>query len=145
MLASNGRRESKSFISMAVLAKSRTADLGVSSEERTRRAGYYKAFSKFSHGLSSHDRARINGSAVPDWEGKRTFSLQVDEEAPAFHTEPGDKVIGALDEIAGEPDAMTKIALWLHDRTDCLKPLLAIQQLGTAIARIIAAKHGNIF
>lgn len=117
---------------------------GVSPEERQRKARYFGTYSKFSRGLSSHDRARINGSAKPDWEGKRTFALQVKEDAPAFRSEPADEVVATLDEMAEQDGAMRKIALWLNDRTDCLKPLVAIQQLGIAISRIIAAKNPRL-
>lgn len=123
-----------------MVANSASATSGVT-DDRDRRADYLKAYSRFGQRLAPQDRARINGSAKPDWESKRTFSLPVNAESPAYRADPEDPVVETLEELAGLNGAMPKIALWLHDKVgSASNSALAVEQFRMAVARICSAK-----
>lgn len=122
-------------------------DEGASTEDRQRRAAYLEAYSTFSRRLSPHDRARINGSAKPAWEGKRTFALPVNEESPAFRGECPDGIAASLEELVDDfgPAALAAIAIWLQDRAALhLGRVMSIEQFYVAIARIKEAKSPRL-
>lgn len=129
---------------MSAAVKAPSDESGVSLEERQRKAKYLSAYSRFSRGLSSHDRARINGSAAPSWEGKRTFALPVNEQSAAYSIDASDPVIETLEELGALAGALPKIALWLNDKVGSLGSVMAIEQFGIAISRIYGAKNPRL-
>jgi hypothetical protein len=123
------------------------ADGGVSPEERQRKARYFGAYSQFSSALSSHDRARINGSASPAWDDKRTISFPVIEDSPAYRSDCPDDLAADLDELVAHfgKGALAAIAVWLHDRAAMdLSGVISIEQFYVAIARIKEAKSPRL-
>jgi|SRR5579871_2983462 len=121
-------------------------DTGVSPEERQRKGAYLGAYRDFSRRLSSHDRARINGSASPAWDGKRTFALPVNAESPAYSSEPDDPVIETLEELGELAGALPKIMLWINDQIGGrgIASVMAVEQFGIALSRICAAKNPRL-
>lgn len=91
-------------------------------------------------------RAKINGSASPDWQSSRTFALPVNAESGAYRTDEADPVIETLNELAGLRGALPKIALWLSDRmpAGAQGSTHAIEQFRLSVARICEAKNSRL-
>lgn len=109
-----------------------------------RKASYARAYPAFVASLTPAERARINGTAKPDWQSSRTFALPVNAESPAYRTDDDDPVLEVLNELSGVKGALPKIALWLNDKMGSLDPLLALEQFRVSIARICEAKNPRL-
>lgn len=128
------------------------------SAESARRRDYTTAYRKFSQKLSPAVRAKINGTASPDWPSTRTFALPVIADSPGYRSDDGDPVIETLNELAGLNGALPKIALWISDRLNgvdrpegndssevsVLGATAGLEQFRLAIARICEAKNPRL-
>lgn len=112
--------------------------------DRQRRSAYLTAYQPFTAGLSAEQRTRINGSAQPAWENRRTFALPVNADSPAYRSEDDCPVTEALEEISEIRGAVPKIALWLNDKMGGLDFVKSFEQFRTAIARISEAKNPRL-
>lgn len=132
------------------MAKSHSAiaaEVDRDSNDQIRRRQYSAAFRKFGSRLAPATRAKINGSAVPDWQSSRTFALPVTADNPAYRTDDPDPIFETLDELAGLSGSLPKIALWLNDRlphTPAFDSMLATDQFRLATARICEAKNPRL-
>ena len=111
-------------------------------QDRLRRDSYANEFATFSSGLNGEQRKTAGGAAKADWDGKKTFSLPVNSDNPAFSTDDDDEVISTLNELAGMKGALPKIALWLNDKIG-LDMVLVQEQFRLAVARICDAKDAR--
>lgn len=103
------------------------------------RAAYEAAFPRLAASLTPAQRRKVNGSGKPDWQGTRTFALPVNQDSPAFRSEPNDELRENLEEwkAAGRG---AEIAVWVDEQVGGLDSLRAMEQLRIAVTRIYCAK-----
>lgn len=112
--------------------------------ERTRRDQYNSAYREFAGGLSGADRRAGGAATKPDFAGRKTFSLPVQADSPAYSSDPDDPVDEVLNELEGIKGSLPKIALWLNDRMGGLDTVKALERFRIAVARICEAKNPRL-
>ena len=113
--------------------------------ERARRDQYHSAYREFSETLTPPQRLAINGSAKADWSlNRKTYSVPVQEDSPAYSSDPNCPIEEVLNELEDLNGALPKIALWLNDRMGGMDMVKALERFRIAIARICEAKNPRL-
>lgn len=107
------------------------------------RAGYTAAFDQLRSGRRDQNSRAVT-ELGPDWEGKRTFTLPVQPDSPAFSTDDPDPVLETLEELAALPGARARIALWVNDQIGALEAVRSTDQFRISISRIAQAKNPRL-
>ncbi len=112
--------------------------------ERARRDQYHSSYREFSETLTAPQRHAINGTAKADWADRKTYSFPVQEDSPAYSSDPNCPIEEVLNELEALNGALPKIALWLNDRMGGMDMVNALERFRSAIALICEAKNPRL-